>query len=257
MFNILFLTDFSENADTALKYACDLVEDKDGKITMFTSYIANKEQDKKSVLERLKKYQAKCPDIELEFLLEEGNTLENIQNCCGSNSFNLVVMGFKGVSDDSESNIGGVTSEVIRRVKHNILAVPENAAYKPIKKIAYALDYVDFKKETLEVLNTFAEKLNAEIILLHVSEVEHYIEEEKLQNYRQIMDSVVNFDNLSFEFITGADVGKAIEEYIDENNMDVLAMLTRDYHLIEKAYEKSLTRKILFHTKKPLLVFHE
>lgn len=254
MFNILFLTDFSENADTALQYAVDLVIDKNGLITIFNSYLDDQEE---AILKKLKYYQIKFPDVKIDIILKKGNTLKNIKNICSENEFNLIVMGFKGESNIGKIHIGSVTSDVIRNVKENILAVPVNSSYTPIKRIAYALDYIDFNKDSLSDLNQFAQMLNAEIILLHVNEVENYFEEEKLNNYRKIMDAVIDYDNLSFEFIEGENVSKSIEEYIEKNEINVLAMLTRDYHLIKKAYKNSLTKRILFHTNKPLLVFHE
>lgn len=256
MFSILVPIDFSENADKAFAYACDFANDLDSEITLLHS-TDSLDSNQEELFEKLKKYAQSDVSLNIRYELIKGKSVESIQHFVDENHFNLIIMGTKGATDDSDVQMGSVTAEIIRTVKVNVLAIPEKAAYKPIKKIAYALDFVDFNKAKLLDLNKFARKLSAEIILLHVTEESNYFDEEKLKHYRETMDSVVNYENLSFEFLEGENISETIEEFAQNKQVDILAMLTRDYHLIKKTYDKSFTKKMLYHCNLPLLVFHQ
>lgn len=256
MFSILVPIDFSENSNKAFTYACDFANDLNSEVTLLHC-TENLDSNQEDLFSKLKKHAQSKQTLNIKYELMKGKPVESIQHFTEENRFNLIIMGTKGATDGNDSQMGSVTSEIIRTVKVNVLAIPEKAKYKPIKKIAYALDYVDFNKSKLLDLNRFAKKLSAEIILMHVSDDGNFFEEEKLNHYRKTMDSVVNYDNLSFEFLEGDDISKTIDEYIQNNQVDILAMLTRDYHLIKKAYDKSFTKKMLYHSKLPLLIFHQ
>ena len=256
MFSILVPIDFSENADKAFAYACDFANDLNSEVTLLHS-TQSLGSNQEELFAKLKKYAESNQTLNIKYELVKGKPTESIQHFVEENPFNLIIMGTKGATDDSDIQMGSVTAEIIRTVKVNVLAIPSKAIYKPIKKIAYALDFVDFNKAKLLDLNKFARKLTAEIILLHVTEESNYFDEEKLKHYRETMDSVVNYDNLSFEFLEGENIIETIEGFVQRKQVDILAMLTRDYHLIEQAYDKSFTKKMLYHSNLPLLVFHQ
>lgn len=259
MFKILAPTDFSPNAKIAMQYACDFVKDNQGKITLYHSFDPNQTEqsevdDKMNAL--VENLSASYPNIDFAVEIERGAVVEAIRSFAQKGVYDFIVMGFKGASDDSDKQMGSVTTEVIRNVKLSVLAVPENAEYSPIKKIVYALDFEELDKDSIESLNQFSDQLGSEIVLLHVSQG-GYMEEGKLQTFRKTMDEVINYENLTFEFVEGDDVSDAIEKFVKENTVNLLAMLTHDYHLIEQAYDRSFTRKMLFHCDIPLLVFHQ
>jgi nucleotide-binding universal stress UspA family protein len=52
------------------------------------------------------------------------------------------------------------------------------------------------------------------------------------------------------------DVFQGLEDYIDEKDIDMIALTTHKRGIIEKLFNPSLAKRMLFHTNIPLLVFH-
>jgi nucleotide-binding universal stress UspA family protein len=61
---------------------------------------------------------------------------------------------------------------------------------------------------------------------------------------------------MKFGFEKGEPFIPALEKYVAENNIDLIAMTKRKRNMIAKLFSPEITRKILFHTDIPLLVFH-
>jgi nucleotide-binding universal stress UspA family protein len=56
--------------------------------------------------------------------------------------------------------------------------------------------------------------------------------------------------------IVQANIEEGIQEYIHEHGINLIAVTTHKRGVIEKMFNPSLTKKMLFHTHIPLLVFH-
>ena len=70
--------------------------------------------------------------------------------------------------------------------------------------------------------------------------------EEKLRGkYRGL---VINAEHLS-----GRNFEDSINDYIDRNNIDLLAMTTHKRTLLGNIFNRSLTRKMSYHSKIPIL----
>ena len=187
----------------------------------------------------------------------EGTVVDSIIDFAETKPFDLIIMGTKGAGKKNDKFIGSNASGVIRKVNCPVLVIPEQASYKQIRKIVYALDYKNTNVDPIRDLKSFANKTDAEIILLHVSQMKHYFEGSKMDNYRNAMTAVADYDHFRFEFVESEDICQAIEEFVQKHDIDVLAILTKDYHLIQRAYDKSPIKKMLFYGEMPLLVFHE
>jgi nucleotide-binding universal stress UspA family protein len=57
--------------------------------------------------------------------------------------------------------------------------------------------------------------------------------------------------------IESDDVEEGINESLANNNYDIVVMLKRDKGLLKSMFHVSLTRKLIHHTKYPLLIIHE
>ena len=57
--------------------------------------------------------------------------------------------------------------------------------------------------------------------------------------------------------IVNKNIDEAIDYYVAESNADLLAMFTHDVSFYEKLFNRSMTRKMAFHSKIPLLAFRQ
>jgi hypothetical protein len=63
-------------------------------------------------------------------------------------------------------------------------------------------------------------------------------------------------DSVTCQMVTGEDVLTDLEKYIQENSIDILSLTTHKRNMITRIFNPSIARKMVFHLKTPLLVFH-
>ncbi len=71
----------------------------------------------------------------------------------------------------------------------------------------------------------------------------------------KLFDQYKDYD-VECSLIEENDFMKGAQEFIREKNIDIISMVTHKRNLISKLLNPSYTRKVLFHTNIPFLVFH-
>ncbi len=67
------------------------------------------------------------------------------------------------------------------------------------------------------------------------------------------MKAKFNYPGLSVQVSRNEDILQGIEFYVTEHTADMIVMFTYKHSFFEKLFGKSITRKMAFHTKTPLL----
>ena len=62
---------------------------------------------------------------------------------------------------------------------------------------------------------------------------------------------------VEFFVIPNDNIKKTINDFLVQQEIDILAMLTHKRNLIEELFTQSLTQKLSFQSKTPILVLHE
>ncbi|MFN6945664.1 MAG: universal stress protein [Cytophagaceae bacterium] len=270
---ILFPTDFSDNAINALQYVTQLAKKFNSAIVLFHSFhmpviktdvpieIMEKEMNEMEKLakEKLAKLadqiKKQANNLDTINIVRRGFTVENILNILEEEHIDLVVMGTKGAGGIKEVIMGSNTADVIERASCPVLAVPEQAQYNGLKKIIYAVDHNHIDCDSIEVIVRIAQVFEAELRLLSISKDD---ETEKLkQQLKNEILKKINYPQTFLHIIDSDKVLDGINEFAEKEQIDLLVMATRKRHLIEKMFKVSLTRKMAFHGKLPLLAFHQ
>ena len=70
---------------------------------------------------------------------------------------------------------------------------------------------------------------------------------------------MINFPykNIVTLVLVDSDVDSALDQYVEVSRADVLAMFTHELSFFEKVFDRSMTRKMAFHSKIPLLAFRQ
>ena len=147
--NKLFVpTDFSENAENALKFAINVANHFESKIFLLSVYqvhsptgnfrdlerfLINENEMQLSVL--VKKYKTSLfHDTSMEATTINGSTIHTIANFADSHDVDLIIMGTQGSSALNEIFIGSTTVGAIKKARKPILAIPGGFVYRPFKK---------------------------------------------------------------------------------------------------------------------------
>jgi nucleotide-binding universal stress UspA family protein len=279
MKKILFPTDFSETSVNAFKYALEVANQFNATITTVHSFIAPMamatpgvliqdivEASEKKEQEEYNLFIRKMHDIaqeegrmhiEVNNRLEYGLAVDEVVEIAKDEHFDLIVMGTEGSEGFGRWLIGTHTSNVVKKAKCPVLVIPDEAKYRPIKKIAYATDFKNLKEDVLDNLMEWVEKFGAEFHFIHIAHKGEYIDVDEYHNLEEIVEISEKYDNIKFKIIYDNDILEELEDFAEDNGIDVLMMVKRKLSFFQRIFEPSLTQQMTFETEVPLLVFHE
>lgn len=274
MKTILVPTDFSKNANHALKYAVELAKKENAKILLLhayhTTYVAPdvpyqyaaaifgatiEDTDKKlrSLLKRIQIKNIKCEAINIERF-----PVDAIIDVADKTKPYLIVMGTKGATGISEVLMGSNTAKVIEKAKCPVIAVPEKAKFGSINHITYATDYQTSDLEALKRLVEIAKLFDSFITILHVADqsLAYDDDTEFMIKFKKKVIAKIKYPKIQYKLIYGKNVVKDLESYIKRGKPDLFAMSTKHRNIYEKLFDSSITKKMAYHTKVPILAFH-
>ncbi len=198
--------------------------------------------------------------IETEYIIKAGDARDDILAYAHNNQVLVIVMGTQGKAGNDYDIIGSVTAEIIISARVPVLAVPaEIPEDLPARfhKVLYATNFDDKDFVAIEKLMRIIEPYQAEIHCVHVGRSEEPVWDlAKLEGMKEILQSKYPGKAFQCRLIIGEDFLNEIEKFIQDNNIDVLSLTTRKRSLFSRFLNPSIARKMLFHTKIPLLVFH-
>lgn len=97
-----------------------------------------------------------------------------------------------------------------------------------------------------------AERYNAIVHCVNINNKNENIEE------LQIWKERFNDEPVQFHIVYNEkDAEKAVLDFIDTNQIDVVASVARHKTFFEKIFGRSFTKKLTYHSKIPVYVFHE
>ena len=274
MVNILVPTDFSQLSKFALKYAIKIANKLDGNVTVVhvitvTGAIRISMREKMRSLDHNLQESA---EAELEKLIktlsEQYNTNNAIKHQVVRGTYfpstllrearrlrsGLIVMGTSGASGLTKAMLGSNTNSVIEVSHLPVLAVPENADFKGFRNVVYASDLRNLEQE-LEILIRYIEKFGSTIHLIHIVPPGEHIAESEAEI--EVVLKKFAYKNIVTLVLVDSDIHSAIDQYVEVSKADVLAMFTHEISFYEKVFDKSMTRRMAFQSKIPLLAFRQ
>jgi nucleotide-binding universal stress UspA family protein len=171
----------------------------------------------------------------------------------------LVVMGAKGKGMGLSDYIGGVTKKVIDNAAVPVLAIPERSTYggiQQVKKVLYATNFDESDYKTLRQLMTLVRPFNLKIFCVHIySGDSDPFDQLKMEQLRTHFTEDYSDYSITCDMLMHHDTVEGLEEYIEKKDIDLIALTTRKRGIIERLFNPSLAKKMLYHTNIPLLVF--
>ncbi|WP_452600405.1 universal stress protein [Pontimicrobium sp. MEBiC01747] len=265
--NILLLTDFSDNAWSAIVYALKLYANKPctfyvlNALPVNITTVSSKYNKAKQELFELKE-QMEQSNINTSHtyktLLSTDNLYKAITTAINKYDINLIVTGTKGATGAKEFFLGSNSVTLLEKVKKcPVLIVPEEHDFVPIKQIAFPTDYNRFYSDReLQTIKEFADLYNSKIRILHINEEEQL---KDIQHYNRIkLTEYLKEYDYSFHWMPEyTKKAEEIAEFIKDLEIDVLAMVNYKHSLIEKITKEPVIKTIGFHPTVPFLVIPE
>lgn len=276
MQKILFPTDFSETANNAFVYVLEMAKTFDAEVIVLHVYdlppisyegypIYVAEVYDSIELDKFENFKDQVPylrkiaeehhfdNVKMRHVLEQGDLVSTIKALVKKENVTLIVMGTTGASGMKETFLGSNTGSVIANVPVTLLSIPEKASFNKIKKIAFTTRFRTKDHHVLRQAVDFANKVNAKVDCLYVRTSSSDVKESQIQKWRDDFKA----DPVAFFVIPDNNVEDTIFEFLDNQEIDILAMLTYKRTFFQELFGRSFTKKLSYHSEIPLLVFHE
>ncbi|HKJ42367.1 MAG TPA: universal stress protein [Sunxiuqinia sp.] len=198
--------------------------------------------------------------VKMEQIVKMGYAEEDILNYTEVHPPRLIVMGIKDPEKERETIMGSTTAGVIYNADVPVFVIPEKAPIlnlASVKKVAYATNFDVKDFASIDKLLGILKPFNTEVTCIHIGDKDQQEwDEAKLKAMSKELKRNYKDTNLKCTMIEGKEVLADLEKYIQENKIDVLSLTTHKRNMITRIFNPSIARKMVFHMKTPLLVFH-
>ena len=277
MKKILVPTDFSTCANHAVDFAVQSAKYLPVKITLlhafevngniYTDYMGVNKEFNQSLLDevhnkltQLKKLIEETEGIIVDTHVSVTPVIDAVLQATEDLKIDLVIMGTLGAGSLKEKLWGSKTSSLIGKTKVPVMVIPFFYEWKKPEILLLSTNH--FEKEPailnylFEMADLYMAKVqvavftdedddSAETFMEHAREVPQY--EKKLQTqYKNELLSVTHLFGKEFE--------ETLQKHIEENEIDILAMVTYQRKFWDRIFHPSMTKRMSYHTTIPLLV---
>lgn len=274
MVNILVPTDLSDLSRVAAQYAVRIAHQMQGRVTLLhvisiiqptrasmrlklksleKELLTTAQEDLEAFVEAITK--TSKADVALEYKIVKGESFNDaVKREAKKLKADFIVMGTRGASGLKKYVVGSNTASVIDVSAVPVLVVPELAQFKKMRNVVYATDLKHIEKE-LKLLVPYLQQFNSVVHLVHVASSATQVSaiEDKIEAVVQKS----GYKNVIIRVLVNRNVDEAIDHYVAASKADLLTTFTHEHGFYDKLFDRSITRKMAFQSKVPLLAFKQ
>lgn len=166
----------------------------------------------------------------------------------------LIILSVSSSQDLMTRFTHNTISTILSEAQCPVLVVPSGFAYKPIKHVVFA---TDFLKEELDMLAHFLNSFTIfapKLTILHVtSKGVDFTTELKMAGMKQLITEKTHYQNFTFQLKSHKNIVQGIIEHTAE--ADLLLMLKEYEGFFKSLFEASKAEKITHYLKIPMLSY--
>jgi len=200
-----------------------------------------------------KQENAKMPPY--EWNVEGGDFETEIRMACNNFSPDLLILGSEG-NGKKDPYSGSVAARLFKHAKVPVLAISKEMNPNSLEHILFLTDFSEVVNAKIRFLLDFALLFNAKIHCRHLHlDPDEIFDDIKTQSLEQSFSEEIDADLIDFKIIRCEDGEKGIQEVFKEFAPDIIAFLVQKHGFLHHLFHNTITRKDIFKTGKPLLVF--
>lgn len=285
---ILLPVDFSDYSIKACDIAFSLANTMNAEVMLFHTYynpiynnvplldaVPYSAKDEESLIRIIKKVTAdmenltnllkrkiekgELPNIDFSNTIREGVPEEEIHKFSKEYNPTMIIMGTRGRDRKEQDLIGSVTAELIDRSNIPILAIPEDANLFDLNKvnnIAYATNFDSKDLIAFEKLFALLKPFKFKVHFIHIEQTINAWNEIKLAGIKEYFKKHYPELETEYHLINGKDMLNSLDNFINENNIDIVSFSTHKRNIVFRLFNPSFARKMIFHANTPMLIFH-
>ncbi|WP_369858584.1 universal stress protein [Aquimarina sp. I32.4] len=272
--NILVPTDFSRQAESALKVAAQIAKRNDSKIFLLhilelpihlTDLMSSgapapapeaiffMKQAHKKFEEVLK--QDYLQDIEVIETVSFEDVMHGIINSSTKNNIDIIIMGSHGSTGFEELFIGSNAEKIVRTSKKPVLVIKEDCDIFEINDFVYATNFDDEDKSCLLAAHEFSKSINAKLHLVWINTANGFKTTHETEEKMNKMTSSLSLQNHTLNIYNDITVEKGILNFANSINAGMIGISTHGRKGISHFINGSLGEDVVNHAKRPVLTF--
>lgn len=273
MGKIITATDFTDIANNAVHYACNMAGDINMPVEVLHAYITpiapvheapmpvvSIEESKKIAEEQVddlvQKLRTAYPGLQLTGKVIYGDITDALKGCAKGNDGNIVIVGN---SSSAQSNfwLGSNLLNTLRNIHCPAIAIPAGYQYKRITRIAFACDF-DNVSEHLPAnqLLELVMKMNAELHVLNVDHNNKHFDTDTPGEHIKL-NEMIGVAKPRYHNIEHNDVEEGIKGFAADNEIDWLIVVPHKHTFFEGLFHKSQTKALVRNASIPIVALHD
>jgi len=275
MKTIIVPTDFSPIATNAMNFAADMAVNINASLMLLHVYqvpvsmtdvpvvMVSAEELRKSSeakLQEIKDAMTHITSGKIKVYTEArlGDVSDELEDVCKLIQPFAVIMGTRGTSGVERILFGSTTLTAIRHLKWPVIVVPPGKEYGTgIKKIGFACDFDKVVETTpIQFIKKMVKEFGAELHVLNVDyESRHFKPETPEESL--MLQTLLEDLNPNYHFINHVDIEDGINEFVEENNIDLLITIPKKHKLLDSLFKQSSTKQLVTQSHVPVMCVHE
>lgn len=191
--------------------------------------------------------------IKIKHVLKQGDLITVLNDVVTQEYADMVIMGTSGAEGWKEALLGTNTGEAITTLVVPVLSVPENAVYTKVDTIGFTTRFRDKDKQALYKTLEIAQKIDAHVKCLYVKTNKDDVSDAKINEWEKEFSK----EKVTFFIIPDDDVLSTIDDFVTDQEIDLLLILTYKRSFFASLFSNSFTEKVANHMAIPILALHE
>jgi len=201
----------------------------------------------------------KWKSVTPEYIIKSGYPDEDILAFAGKYSPELIVMG-SGGSDAPYGTLGSIATDIMYNGTVPVMIVPEDTpegTLNNFSNVLYATNFDEKDFASLDKLMTLLKPFNIKLKCVHVGQPKgDGWDLARLEGMKDVLHEKYKGFEFECRLVVGTQIPESLENYINQEKVDIISLTTHKRNMITRLFNPSLTKKMIFHTHTPLLVFH-
>lgn len=263
---ILVSTDFSDTACNAYAFARHLARRFDAPLRLVHVHQPHPElvnpyqedltgyaEKEKQLADFVLPHDAGTEVKEERFILT-GSPVEELCRYARRTDCDLIVMGTTGTGGLLGRWFGSISSEVARRAACPVLLTPPQFDGRPFRNIVFASTLSASEAGAAARAVAFARHFGASVHFAHILPPRKHDRTGPVATYEQAVSGAEV--PVSLTTIEHEDVLEGLNDYATGRSADLMIMATTQRGILADLLHRSLTRRMVFNSRIPLLVLH-
>ncbi|RXJ52776.1 universal stress protein [Gelidibacter gilvus] len=272
MKKILVPTDFSEQAENALKVAAQLAKKHGSEIYLLHMLeIPLQEIDAMNTPSALpeamffmklaeQKFEALLSksylkDIKVHDIVKNFPSFSSVIDTCHEHNVNLIVMGSHGASGLKEMFIGSNAEKVVRTSDIPVLVIKGKHDDFKVERFVFASDFKNDNKDTYRQATEFAQSFGAKMHLLMVNTANDFLSTSDAKNRIDNFIKDYDFKDYTIHIYNDESIESGVLNFSKEINADLIGISTHGRQGISHFFSGSIGEDVVNHADLPVITF--